>query len=90
MTSTAVNNEFFTKACHEWTERLSEGEFTPENQQKIKLEEEREHAKLDPWKVRQMYKNEKSFKTNLYEKIGLGSMYIIVSHCYMVLLSAPL
>ena len=54
MTSTAVNNEFFTKACHEWTERLSEGEFTPENQQKIKLEEEREHAKLDPWKVRQM------------------------------------
>ncbi|XP_013420611.1 polycomb protein Asx isoform X2 [Lingula anatina] len=52
LSSTALNNEFFNKGCHEWRERLSEGEFTPENQQRIKVEEEKEQAKLDPWKVK--------------------------------------
>lgn len=46
-----MNNEFFTKACVEWRERLAEGEFTQENQQRIKMEEEKEHCKVDPWKV---------------------------------------
>lgn len=27
------------------------GEFTPENQQRLKQEEEKEHLELDPWKV---------------------------------------
>lgn len=27
------------------------GEFTPENQQRLKQEEEKEHIELDPWKV---------------------------------------
>lgn len=49
--NTAMNNEFFTKACVEWRERLAEGEFTQENQQRIKMEEEKEHCKVDPWKV---------------------------------------
>lgn len=46
-----MNNEFFARACLEWRERLSEGEFTPEHQQKLKAEAEREKSKLDPWKV---------------------------------------
>ncbi|XP_074643450.1 uncharacterized protein LOC141900440 [Tubulanus polymorphus] len=49
---TGLNNEFFTKACVEWRERLADGEFTPENQLKINQEEEREQAKIDPWKVK--------------------------------------
>ena len=48
---TGLSNEFFNRACTEWKERLAEGEFTPENQQKRKLEVEREKNKLDPWKV---------------------------------------
>jgi additional sex combs-like protein len=35
----------------EWRERLAEGEFTPENQQKLKAEAEKEMSRLDPWKV---------------------------------------
>ncbi|ESP01267.1 hypothetical protein LOTGIDRAFT_157441 [Lottia gigantea] len=52
MSSTALNNEFFAKACQEWRERLSEAEFTPENQQRIKQEQEKELLKLDPWKAK--------------------------------------
>ncbi|KAL4236341.1 putative Polycomb group protein asxl2 [Mactra antiquata] len=52
LSSTALNNEFFAKACNEWRERLSEGEFTPENQQRLKQEEEKEQIKLDPWKAK--------------------------------------
>lgn len=51
MSSSGLNNEFFARACLEWRERLAEGEFTPENQQKLKAEAEREKSKLDPWKV---------------------------------------
>lgn len=51
LSSSGLNNEFFARACLEWRERLAEGEFTPENQQKLKAEAEREKSKLDPWKV---------------------------------------
>ena len=33
------------------------GEFTQENQRKIKDEEEKDRAKIDPWKVRVIIKN---------------------------------
>lgn len=52
LSNSSLNNEFFAKACHEWRERLSEGEFTPENQVRIKQEEEKEQTKIDPWKAR--------------------------------------
>lgn len=52
LSSSGLNNEFFARACLEWRERLSEGEFTPENQQKLKSEAEREKSKLDPWKLK--------------------------------------
>ncbi|XP_050327202.1 polycomb protein Asx isoform X2 [Bactrocera neohumeralis] len=48
----SLNNEFFSRACLEWRERLAEGEFTPENQMKMKTEAEREKNKLDPWKLK--------------------------------------
>lgn len=47
-----LNNEFFAQACLEWTDRLSEGEFTPENQQKMKMDIDREKSKLDPFKLK--------------------------------------
>lgn len=52
LSTSGLNNEFFARACLEWRERLAEGEFTPENQQKLKSEAEREKSKLDPWKVK--------------------------------------
>lgn len=48
----SLNNEFFARACLEWRERLAEGEFTPENQMKLKTEAEKEKNKLDPWKLK--------------------------------------
>lgn len=48
----SLNNEFFARACLEWQERLAEGEFTPEHQQKLKSEADRERSKLDPWKLK--------------------------------------
>ncbi|RZF44281.1 hypothetical protein LSTR_LSTR006831 [Laodelphax striatellus] len=50
LSGSGLNNEFFARACQEWRERLAEGEFTPENQQKLKAEAEKEKSKLDPWK----------------------------------------
>lgn len=52
LTSSSLNNEFFARACLEWQERLAEGEFTPENQQKLKTEADRERSRLDPWKLK--------------------------------------
>lgn len=48
----SLNNEFFARACLEWRDRLSEGEFMPENQLKLKSEAEKEKSKLDPWKLK--------------------------------------
>ncbi|XP_076278995.1 transcriptional regulator additional sex combs isoform X1 [Lasioglossum baleicum] len=50
--TSGLNNEFFSRACVEWRRRLAEGEFTPENQQRLKMEAERDKNKLDPWKVK--------------------------------------
>nr|CAD7602972.1 unnamed protein product [Timema genevievae] len=52
LSGSGLNNEFFARACHEWRERLAEGEFTPENQQKLKAEAEKEMSRLDPWKLK--------------------------------------
>lgn len=52
LSSSSLNNEFFARACLEWQESLSGGEFTPENQQKMKLEAEKEKSKIDPWKLK--------------------------------------
>lgn len=51
-----LNNEFFAQACLEWTDRLSEGEFTPEHQQKMKMDNDRDKSKLDPFKVSYLLK----------------------------------
>ncbi|CAK1603389.1 unnamed protein product [Parnassius mnemosyne] len=52
LSSSSLNNEFFARACLEWQDCLSGGEFTPENQQKIKSEAEKEKSKIDPWKLK--------------------------------------
>lgn len=57
LSASGLNNEFFARACLEWKERLAEGEFTPENQQKLKTEAEKEKSKLDPWKVSTSFKS---------------------------------
>lgn len=50
--TSGLNNEFFARACLEWRKRLAEGEFTPENQQRLKMEAEKDKNKLDPWKLK--------------------------------------
>lgn len=50
--SSGLNNEFFARGCQEWRDRLAEGEFTSENQQKLRAEAEREKNRLDPWKLK--------------------------------------
>lgn len=50
--ASSLNNEFFARACLEWQERLAEGEFTPENQQKLKTEADKERSRVDPWKLK--------------------------------------
>ncbi|KAK4880163.1 hypothetical protein RN001_008309 [Aquatica leii] len=52
LSASGLNNEFFARACLEWQERLAEGEFTPENQQKLKIEADKERSRLDPWKLK--------------------------------------
>lgn len=52
LSSTGLNNEFFSRACQKWRERLASGEFTPESQQRIKMEAEKDKGRLDPWKVK--------------------------------------
>uniref|UniRef100_S4R4Y9 ASXL transcriptional regulator 2 n=1 Tax=Petromyzon marinus TaxID=7757 RepID=S4R4Y9_PETMA len=74
--STALNNEFFNFAAGEWTERLGEGEFTPEMQ--LRMRQEQEKAKpVEQWKER--------FFENYYgEKSGLTkeeSRQLVEGHC---------
>lgn len=52
LNSSSLSNEFFARACLEWQDCLSGGEFTPENQQKMKTEAEKEKSKIDPWKLK--------------------------------------
>ncbi|NXJ71870.1 ASX protein, partial [Rostratula benghalensis] len=49
LSGSALNNEFFTSAAQGWKERLSEGEFTPEMQLRIRQEIEKE-KKVELWK----------------------------------------
>ncbi|KAK2826540.1 hypothetical protein Q5P01_020754 [Channa striata] len=49
VTSSALNNEFFASAAQSWKERLSEGEFTPELQLRMRQEIEKE-KKVEQWK----------------------------------------
>ncbi|NWQ99549.1 ASX protein, partial [Paradoxornis webbianus] len=49
LSSSALNNEFFTSAAQGWKERLAEGEFTPEMQLRIRQEMEKE-KKVELWK----------------------------------------
>ncbi|KAJ6661144.1 hypothetical protein lerEdw1_015280 [Lerista edwardsae] len=49
LNSSALNNEFFTSAAQGWKERLSEGEFTPEIQLRLRQEREKE-KKVELWK----------------------------------------
>ncbi|XP_069584592.1 putative Polycomb group protein ASXL2 isoform X2 [Ranitomeya imitator] len=49
LNTSALNNEFFTSASQSWKERLSEGEFTPEMQMRIRQEIEKE-KKMESWK----------------------------------------
>ncbi|XP_063040316.1 putative Polycomb group protein ASXL2 isoform X2 [Engraulis encrasicolus] len=51
VTSSALNNEFFTSAAQSWKERLSEGEFTPELRLRMRQEFEKE-KKVEVWKER--------------------------------------
>ncbi|KAF1478588.1 Polycomb protein Asx, partial [Megadyptes antipodes antipodes] len=51
LSGSALNNEFFTSAAQGWKERLSEGEFTPEMQLRIRQEIEKE-KKVELWKER--------------------------------------
>ena len=47
----SLNNEFFAKSTQEWKERLSQGDFTPENMAKTRADMEKDKQKTDPWKV---------------------------------------
>lgn len=67
LNSSSLTNEFFARACLEWRERLAEGEFTPENQLKLRSEAEKEKCKLDPWKLKHfepIWGEKRHFKTS--------------------------
>ncbi|KAI1890278.1 hypothetical protein AGOR_G00152100 [Albula goreensis] len=49
LSSSALNNEFFTHASQSWKERLAEGEFTHEMQARFRQEMEKE-KKVEAWK----------------------------------------
>ncbi|XP_072008095.1 putative Polycomb group protein ASXL3 isoform X1 [Engystomops pustulosus] len=51
LSNSALNNEFFAYAAQGWKQRLSEGEFTPEMQMRIRQEIEKE-KKTEVWKER--------------------------------------
>ncbi|XP_044154567.1 polycomb group protein ASXL1 isoform X3 [Bufo gargarizans] len=62
MSGSALNNEFFAHACQRWRERLAEGEFTPEAQQRMRQEMGKE-KKVEDWK-------EKFFEDFYGQKLG--------------------
>ncbi|XP_060750853.1 putative Polycomb group protein ASXL1 isoform X2 [Tachysurus vachellii] len=63
LSSSALNNEFFTHASQSWKERLAEGEFTHEMQVRFRQEMEKE-KKVEAWK-------EKFFEEYHGQKSGL-------------------
>ncbi|KAM9307862.1 putative Polycomb group protein ASXL3 [Gastrophryne carolinensis] len=64
LSNSALNNEFFAYAAQGWKQRLSEGEFTPEMQMRIRQEIEKE-KKTEAWK-------EKFFERFYGEKSGMS------------------
>ncbi|XP_075032620.1 polycomb group protein ASXL1 isoform X2 [Mixophyes fleayi] len=64
MSGSALNNEFFAHACQRWRERLSDGEFTPETQLRMRQEMGKE-KKVEDWK-------EKFFEDFYGQKFGLS------------------
>ncbi|XP_068118015.1 polycomb group protein ASXL1 [Hyperolius riggenbachi] len=64
MSGSALNNEFFAHACQRWRERLGDGEFTPEMQQRMKQEMGKE-KKVEDWK-------ETFFEDFYGQKLGLS------------------
>ncbi|XP_018410824.1 PREDICTED: putative Polycomb group protein ASXL3 [Nanorana parkeri] len=64
LSNSALNNEFFAYAAQGWKQRLSEGEFTPEMQMRIRQEIEKE-KKTEVWK-------EKFFEKFYGEKSGMS------------------
>ncbi|KAM9855998.1 polycomb group protein ASXL1 [Aulostomus maculatus] len=64
LSSSALNNEFFTHASQSWKERLAEGEFTHEMQVRFRQEMEKE-KKVEAWK-------EKFFEEYHGQKSGLS------------------
>ncbi|XP_048464090.1 polycomb group protein ASXL1-like isoform X2 [Rhincodon typus] len=63
LSSSALNNEFFTSAAQGWKERLAEGEFTPEMQLRLRQEMEKE-KRVELWK-------ENFFEDYYGQKLGL-------------------
>ncbi|XP_028630742.1 putative Polycomb group protein ASXL1 isoform X2 [Grammomys surdaster] len=63
LSSSALNNEFFTHAAQSWRERLADGEFTHEMQVRLRQEMEKE-KKVEQWK-------EKFFEDYYGQKLGL-------------------
>ncbi|KAI4878657.1 hypothetical protein NFI96_019362 [Prochilodus magdalenae] len=64
LSSSALNNEFFTHASQSWKDRLAEGEFTHEMQVRFRQEMEKE-KKVEAWK-------EKFFEEYHGQKSGLS------------------
>lgn len=69
----SINNEFFNRACIEWRDRLSNGEFTNEHQTKLRAEHEREKSKIDPWKARN-FEGIWGIKSNGHSAVNVGAM----------------
>lgn len=69
----SINNEFFNRACIEWRDRLSNGEFTNEHQTKLRAEHEREKSKIDPWKARN-FEGIWGIKSNGHGSVNVGAM----------------
>lgn len=69
----SINNEFFNRACIEWRDRLSNGEFTNEHQTKLRAEHEKEKSKIDPWKARN-FEGIWGIKSNGHGAVNVGAM----------------
>lgn len=69
----SINNEFFNRACIEWRDRLSNGEFTNEHQTKLRAEQEREKSKIDPWKAKN-FEGIWGIKLNGHGSVNVGAM----------------
>merc|ERR1719167_173338 len=52
LNSSAFNNEFFAKACHDWRERLLKGDFTAEAVVMREKDLAFDKKRLDPWKLK--------------------------------------